>query len=504
MTIDKIMYCIIIPFLLIGLTKSYQVPDTVWGENCPPECECQITSTTQTLISKWKLENSSTKTALCVFRNESLSLILELPNDTESITVLQADDDNVMVFTNNILKHLQNVKSIDMQGSLTEAKIYITNDIFHDLKDLKYLSLQRVDLTSGEKAFSKLSSLEVLYVIHCEIGYLKWEMLDGLKNLKELYLVQSGIKELYGFAFYGTPELRRLFLSHNDLFSVEADAFVGLLKLEYLDLSNNRIDHLSGLTFPPLPHLQWLELKHNPIKVIFPHCFQYLNGTQHLTLGHQKQPVHLMKFSFRGLYSLLFLHIPNIDNDALFEHMFYDLKSLSHMNLRGRIKLINNRAFNGAHKVLKKLVLHDCQIERMFSDSLYGLESLHLLDLSENRLRSLPDGIFHPLKAIKQIRLNNNQITQIPSNVFLPLYTLQELAMYNNPWNCTCGMKYWKERIVMAKSEDNSEMYNETMSSNNNGTLEEIDIVPRCKDPILYEGRSVFQVLKLLKCDRQL
>lgn len=426
-----------------------------------------------------------------------------MPRDTESLTFLQTNDVDQFVFTQNIFEELTEVKSIDVQGPLSNAKSHITNNVFHDLKDLKHLSLQRVDITGAEKAFTKLASLEVLYVIQCTVGYLKWEMLDGLKNLKELYFVQSGIKELYGFAFYGTPELRRLFLSHNDLFSVEADAFVGLLKLEYLDLSNNNIDHLSGLTFPPLPHLQWLELKHNPIKVIFPHCFQYLNGTQHLTLGHKKQPVHLMKFSFRGLYSLIYLHIPNIDNDALFEHMFYDLRSLLHLNLQGRIKIINNRAFNGANKHLKKLILHNCQLEKLFKDSFHGLEELHTLDLSMNLLKSLPDSIFNDLKSIRQIKLNDNQMKQVSHDLFIPLTDMKSLTLYGNPWNCSCEMQYWKENLVMVKYEPTTDICNGTACFDKNILVYDNDYTPRCDYPENQKGKNVFYVLKTLSCERK-
>lgn len=327
-------------------------------------------------------------------------------------------------------------------------------------------------------------------------------MLDGLKNLKELYFVQSGIKELYGFAFYGTPELRRLFLSHNDLFSVEADAFVGLLKLEYLDLSNNNIDHLSGLTFPPLPHLQWLELKHNPIKVIFPHCFQYLNGTQHLTLGHKKQPVHLMKFSFRGLYSLIYLHIPNIDNDALFEHMFYDLRSLLHLNLQGRIKIINNRAFNGATKHLKKLILNNCQLERVYKDSFKALENLEVLDLSSNLLRSLPNGVFDDLKSVQQIQLHNNHLKKISYDLFSGLQTMKSLVLYDNPWNCSCEMQFWKEEVVMAKYQPTIEACNGTECFDRNIIYYENDFTPRCESPENQKGKNVFYATKTLSCGK--
>ncbi|XP_035216219.1 SLIT and NTRK-like protein 2 [Stegodyphus dumicola] len=498
--LSKVYYLLI---LSIWITETLQVPDDLqWGKTCPAECQCEIKTATETLISRWKDENSLVKSALCVFKNDSLDSIVELPNDTESITFLQADDDTVMVFTHNILKTIPKLKSIDMQGSLSNATTYITNDVFHDLQDLKYLSLQRVDIIGAEKAFSKLSSLEVLYVIHCIIDYLKWEMLDGLKNLKELYLLQSGIKELYGFAFYGTPELRRLFLSHNDLFSVEADAFVGLLKLEYLDLSNNHIDHLSGLTFPPLPHLQWLELKHNPIKVIFPHCFRFLNGTQHLTLGHKQQPVHLMKFSFRGLYSLISLHIPNIDNDALIEHMFYDLSSLTHLNLKGRIKVINNKAFNGAHKLLKKLILHNCKLQKVYEDAFYGLEKLHLLDLSSNLLLSLSDGTFKYLKSIQHVLLHNNRFIQISEELFLTLPTLKVTTLYNNPWNCTCKMKNWKEEIAMHKYIEFEKICNQTNDCSDNYFSESnVDLTPRCEYPQHYKAENVFKILKLLACD---
>lgn len=489
-------------FFLLGI-QFLQASDITWGETCPVDCQCQITSSSQTLISRWKEENSTVKTAFCIMKNESLESVLELPGDTESLTFLQTNENAELYFTRDLFIGLTEVKSIDLQGPLSIAMTHITNDIFHDFKDLKYLSLQRVDITGAEQAFSKMSSLEVLYVIHCNVGYLKWEMLDGLKNLKELYFVQSGIKELYGFAFYGTPELRRLFLSHNDLFSVEADAFVGLLKLEYLDLSNNNIDHLSGLTFPPLPHLQWLELKHNPIKVIFPHCFQYLNGTQHLTLGHKQQPVHLMKFSFRGLYSLIYLHIPNIDNDALFEHMFYDLRSLLHLNLQGRIKIINNRAFNGAHKHLRKLILHNCQLEKIFKDSFYGLENLHILDLSLNLLQSLPNEVFDELKSVRQIKLNDNKLKHLSYDLVHNLQNMKSLALYGNPWNCTCKMENWKEEVIMAKYEPSTEACNGTACSEMNILYYENDFTPRCEFPNNNKGKNVFYVLKKTSCGRK-
>lgn len=478
-----------------------------WGKNCPHECQCQVIPSKQTPLGRWKQHNEQVKIAMCVFNRLKLNTISLLPEDTQALTFLQTPDSSDITLTNDLTTSFQRVNSIDMQGSPgRKYKLHMTHETFRSLPHLKYLSLQRVNLTGAEKVFSKLSSLEVLHVVYCSIGYIKWEMLDGLSSLKELYLVQSGIKELSDFAFYGAPHLRRLFLSHNDLFDLEASAFIGLLKLEHLDLSSNHIGHLSGLTFPPMPHLQWLELKHNPIKVIFPHCFQYLNGTQHLTIGHKLQAVHLMKFSFRGLYSLMFLHIPNIDNDALVEHTFYDLRALMHLNLQGRIRMLTDRAFNGAHRILQKLILHDCNLIRISENAFYGLENLITLDLSMNMLKYLPAYVFEPLKNVQEVILSQNKFETLHGDVFLPLTYLKALRLDANPWNCTCEIMSWKKETltrvprvtsVPCANTGNSPCTEFQVTFDDDETL-----LPRCETPAKYQDKNVFDVLEThLDCD---
>ncbi|XP_067119382.1 insulin-like growth factor-binding protein complex acid labile subunit [Centruroides vittatus] len=490
---------------IILLTSANPYP-VKWKKECPHECQCPITSLSKsTLMSRW-FTNQEVKLSLCTVQKETklLQMFQNVPTDTEILTVLQNTDVSYNTLLPEMISHLQSLQGIDLQGEGNKKKLKLSSQVFHVLPHLKFLSLQQINLGNVEKLFSNLQVLEIIQIINCNIGIVKWEMLEGLKSLKELHFIHSGIKELGDFSFYGAPELRRLFLSHNDLFSVQSNAFIGLRKLEVLDLSNNQLDHLSSLTFPSLPKLQWLELKHNPIKVIFPHCFQLLNSTQRLTLGHSQQPTHLMKFSFRGLQSLIFLHIPNVDNDILLEHMFYGLNSLLHLNLNGRIMVLGDKAFMGAHKALKKLVLHNCKLRKISNNSFQGLYHLLSLDLSYNQLRYISEYSLQPLKSLKELILSQNKLTILSEEIF-QIVSLQALRLDANPWNCTCSMLVWKGNLTAKVSYTISKACNSAKNSSCSDfeTIYKDDkrIIPRCEYPNKFQGRNVFEAIKILKCN---
>lgn len=492
-----------ITFLIIS-ANPYPVK---WKRECSLECHCPVTSVSKsTTISRWFTNQEKVKLTLCTVQRETklFQMLQNIPIDTEVLTILQTSDAAYSTLLPEMIAHLQSIKGIELQGEGNKRKLKLGSQIFHKLLNLKYISLQHINLGNVEKLFSKLQKLEIVQVINCNVGIIKWEMLEGLKSLKELHFIHTGIKELGDFSFYGAPELRRLFLAHNDLFSIQSNAFIGLQKLEVLDLSNNQLDHLSTLSFPSLPHLQWLELKHNPIKVVFPHCFQLLNNTQKLTIGHSQQSTHLMKFSFRGLQSLIFLHIPNVDNDMLVEHMFYGLYSLLHLNLNGRIMVIGDRAFVGAHKALKKLVLHNCKLRKISDNSFQNLYRLTSLDLSYNQLRYLSDLSLQPLKSLKELILSQNKLITLSEKIF-QIISLQALRLDANPWNCTCNMMVWNENLIAKVPYTVSKICNSVKNSNCSEfeTIYKDDkrIIPRCEYPTKYQGKNVFEVIKTFKCN---
>nr|BAI66961.1 variable lymphocyte receptor B [Eptatretus burgeri] len=76
------------------------------------------------------------------------------------------------------------------------------------------------------------------------------------------------------------------------------------------------------------------------------------------------------------------------------------------------------------------------------------LTQLTYLSLSTNQLQSLPNGVFDKLTQLKELHLYNNQLKSVPDGVFDRLTSLQGIWLYNNPWDCTCpGIRYLSEWI---------------------------------------------------------
>lgn len=50
--------------------------------------------------------------------------------------------------------------------------------------------------------------------------------------------------------------------------------------------------------------------------------------------------------------------------------------------------------------------------------ALRALENVELLDLSNNKLRTLPDTAFHFLKKLKELQLQDNEISHVPKGIF--------------------------------------------------------------------------------------
>ncbi|XP_076363640.1 uncharacterized protein LOC143253514 [Tachypleus tridentatus] len=453
-------------------------------------------------MARWFNREQNLRATLCVLQQETniQKLIDQIPSATEMLTILQAPDAPNATVTESMLSRLSKLRGIDFQGSgQNPYKLNLGPCAFRQLHDLQYISLQKINFV-GKKVFDGLKSVEVLQISECDIEILSWRLLAELSSLQEIALMRNGITFLEDFSFYGTPDLKRLSLSHNNIVTLQAEALVGLLKLEVLDLSNNNLDRISGVSFPPLPHLQWLELKHNPIEVIFPNCFQFLNGTYRLSLGHAEKSIHLLKFSFRGLENLIYLHIPNVNNDILLEHMFYGLNSLTHLTLEGRITAIGDRAFIGAHRRLERLSLHKCKLTRVAKGAFHGLNLLISLDLSSNKLRGIARNSFENLERLRELILNDNMLHVLPNELFL-LPQLRSLRLDANSWNCTCEMASWREDVTTRVRRVLSNLCPQGNHKSDCMGFESTYVVdprvtPRCDYPPQVRGITVYEVIR--------
>ncbi|GAA6090780.1 vasorin b isoform X1 [Tachysurus ichikawai] len=80
----------------------------------------------------------------------------------------------------------------------------------------------------------------------------------------------------------------------------------------------------------------------------------------------------------------------------------------------------------------KNLYVFKNGIETIDQEDFIGLESLEMLDLSQNKLKELPDRVFEPLSSLRNLDLSSNQITHISHQSFAGLELLERLYLHTN------------------------------------------------------------------------
>ncbi|XP_050956900.1 vasorin b isoform X1 [Labeo rohita] len=80
----------------------------------------------------------------------------------------------------------------------------------------------------------------------------------------------------------------------------------------------------------------------------------------------------------------------------------------------------------------KNLYVFKNGIESLSQEDFLDLESLEMLDLSQNKLTELPDRVFEPLSSLHNLDLSANQIVHISKDSFAGLEHLERLYLYSN------------------------------------------------------------------------
>ncbi|NXT77977.1 NRROS regulator, partial [Zapornia atra] len=281
----------------------------------------------------------------------------------------------------------QGLHVLSLADNLLFTNYSLTAAAFSVLPALRMLDLAGNRLTEDMVSVLvwNLSSLESLSVARNIIMRLDSSVFTNLTQLLELNLEKNYIFEI-DQAFEGLQKLQRLNIAYNYLPCVVE---FGLTQLRVLNVSNNIIEWFLALESDELFELEVLDLSHNHL-LFFP------------VLPRQSK-----------LHSLLLK-----DNEMSFYQRLPNGTSLADVTVQ--FLLIDGNTTNITTVSLWDEICHS------------NLSALRLLDMSQNQVWYLPEGLLSQMPSLTHLKLNQNCLETFHLSDGGPLPMLTELDLSQN------------------------------------------------------------------------
>nr|XP_040016624.1 leucine-rich repeat transmembrane protein FLRT2 [Gasterosteus aculeatus aculeatus]XP_040016625.1 leucine-rich repeat transmembrane protein FLRT2 [Gasterosteus aculeatus aculeatus] len=239
--------------------------------------------------------------------------------------------------------------------------------------------------------------LELHNVATVETVYLYGNQLDEFpinlpKNTKVLHLQENNIQTISKAALAQLTRLEELHLDDNSISTVgvEEGAFREAISLKLLFLTKN---HLSSVPIGLPEDLKELRLDENRIAHIAEEAFQNVTRLQRLLLDGNL-----------------------LTDEGIAPGTFQDLETLRELAL--------------------------ARNSLTFPPPLLPSQSLVKLSLQENQINQIPVAAFADLIRLERLDISNNQLQTLTQGVFDGLSSLRHLMVRNNPWRCDCAVKW--------------------------------------------------------------
>uniref|UniRef100_A0A8C0W2X5 Toll-like receptor 3 n=1 Tax=Castor canadensis TaxID=51338 RepID=A0A8C0W2X5_CASCN len=337
----------------------------------------------------------------------------------------------------------------------------ITNMTFFGLKQT---SLTMLDLSHnslnviGNNSFVWLPHLKYFFLEYNNIQHLSSYSFYGLSNLRYLNLKRSFTKQsisltslpkIDDLSFQWLKCLEFLNMEENNIPGTKSNMFTGLINLKYLSLSNTftSLKTLTNETFLSLAYspLLILNLTKNQISKIESGAFFWLGHLKVLDLGLNQIEQEITGEEWRGLENIFEIYLSYNKYLRLTSSSFALVPGLQRLMLR-RVALKNVDISPSPFHPLRNLTILDLSNNNMANINdgmLEGLEKLEILDLQHNNLARFwklanPGGPVHFLKGLSHLHILNlesNGFDEIPVEAFKDLFELKSINLGLNNLN---------------------------------------------------------------------
>ncbi|XP_073449613.1 podocan isoform X3 [Aquarana catesbeiana] len=276
-----------------------------------------------------------------------------------------------------------------------------------------------------DNMFNQSNNVEILIM---SSNFLKYVPRNLPAALYKLHLRNNKLEKIPEGAFSHLFGLRELYLQHNLLTNdgMNNETFGKLTRLEYLDLSSNGLTHVpSGLP----RNIVILHLEKNNIRSIAVDVLTQIKNLEYLLLHNNRLRARgIHPSAFQGLKKLHTLHMYNNLLEKVPGGLPRRVKTL--MLLHNQITGISKDDFNTTYFIEDlNLSYNKIMSSSVHKEAFRKLRLLKTLDMSGNKLKSVPYGLPKNLEILK---LKENEISSIPQDTLAGMSKLKELYLSFN------------------------------------------------------------------------
>lgn len=376
----------------------------------------------------------------------------------QKIEKLHLSKNQLQNLTNVPLTYYTMTKDLDLSSNQIS---FIQPGIFRDMKKLQFINLSENLLDRlahlNDTGIGPLPHAQFLDLSSnsLQTGMAEYFLQDA-PLLEHLSLSGNSIMIISQKLFLGTPALVQLDLRNNVIMDIEEGAFEHLTQLLNLDLSMNSITCISDFS---LRTLQTLDLSQNSIETfhtteskdeyqlsqidlsenrllhfpIFPKVnnLKYINVSKNLIELVSKSASEIFGYYENDWLELSFQPF-NQSKANIHEHaMAANLSKLTHLDLSyNKIETIPTGFFDTMISLKFLNVSRNCLQAFVLGPS-NPLSSLVTLDLSYNLLQNISVA-YNTLTSLQNLYLQNNHIHVVESNIFQGFPSLRLLDLRRN------------------------------------------------------------------------
>ncbi|XP_062367790.1 transforming growth factor beta activator LRRC32-like [Cinclus cinclus] len=287
----------------------------------------------------------------------------------------------------------------------------ITPGVFAHMKSLLEINLANNHLyelaQNGTEGIGLLPKVEILDLSHNSLysGMAEYFIKEA-PALQYLSLVDNSITMISQKMFQGSPNLVEIDLQSNIIMEIEEGAFETLASLSKLNLSKNSITCISDFN---LRQLEILDLSRNSIE------------TFHTTKSDDEYSLRYLDLSENKLFH--FPVFPQV-NKLVSLNLSKNLIQLTADSPHNKMDHVKNEWLNASFHLLD-------QKQSRNKSSLY-LSQLVYLDLSYNKIKSIPDEFFESMLSLHTLNLSKNCLQAFAVSYDSALITLTVLDLSYN------------------------------------------------------------------------